>query len=150
MNAVQRVYRKVQTTAYTHEQEDEISQKTSKWVSTVPKKKLWVKLSSTGTRMIGREKYGREKQLMIWSIPHHLSNNDDGGDNIMALTNVSRWLLIMWPLIEGAGWIVMCAGLHCLLRFTHMLQNWLNSALRCKSLILKAKCKSNPNVFQCK
>lgn len=36
-------------------------------------------------------------------------------------------LLMMWSLLETAGWTLKCVGLYALLRFRQLLQNWSDS-----------------------
>ncbi len=68
------------------------------------------KLSTSPTTFVTREKTGKGRK------PHHLSNLVGAELQLAWMAELYHWCLLMiWLLIEAAGWILTCAGLNCLL-----------------------------------
>lgn len=124
---IQRVYIKVQTTGYTQKQESQIRlcQKTckkKKKVGQVCKWNLWIFGNYDEllpewwkTKSAGKERRGS------WSEAHHALCQTWWSQCYgmgMFGCQLNHWcLLMMWLVIEVAGWITKCTGLYSLLSF---------------------------------
>ncbi len=107
---------------------------------------------STCTRVMGREEYGEEKELlMILSIPPHQWSMvvvvSWRGHVWLPVELVLLYLLMMWLLTKAAGWILKCFGQYYLLIFSQMLQNSLDGASQCRWTMTQSILQKQPKSF---
>lgn len=90
---------------------------------------------------MGREKYWKERNS-LWPVSQHhiICQTLCRQWGCMVVSRIgSTYLLMMWQLIEAAGWILAFTRLFSL--FSEILQNWLDSNSLCKLIITQSQLR---------